>query len=234
MDSSFEEPISEAEETGGRATATPYETFLEDWRSAPAEYAPKSGGGTLVLNNRQLAIIGFIGVLSLALMASLAYAAGRVASTSPSRVVMVESAQAIPVPEQAKTALATPPAQAARPASAIPAPDATVPETKPSPMTKALTPEASDVQRASPVPPAQLPGAPAAAQGASFWQVGALDRGMATVSQKYLEDNGLPVRLEPVAGSNLVRVLVGPAAEAEVAALKQKLDGLGFQAFLKR
>ena len=36
-------------------------------------------------------------------------------------------------------------------------------------------------------------------RGLAFWQVGALDPGMAKVSEKYLQDSGLPVRLETTA-----------------------------------
>ena len=57
---------------------------------------------------------------------------------------------------------------------------------------------------------------------------------MANVSLKYLQDNGLPARLAPVAGTAQVRVLVGPSDIPGLTALKQKLDGLGFQAFLKQ
>ena len=58
--------------------------------------------------------------------------------------------------------------------------------------------------------------------------------GMAKVSEKYLQESGVPVRLEAIAGSNQMRVLVGPAEGQELNDLKVKLDGLGFQTFLKR
>jgi len=178
-------PQDEAADLGAE-----FEPFLQEWRPAPEP-------GTVVLTSRHLAIIGFVGMVALALMATLAYVAGRIASNGPSRIVMVDTAQALPV-------------------------------------------QAQPVQTVAPAPPAAKPvrlsttAVNAPIKGEAFWQVGALDRGMATVSLKYLQENGLPARLEPVAGSALVRVLVGPAAGAEIAALKQKLDGLGFPAFIKQ
>src|SRR4051794_17591709 len=71
-----------------------FEPFLQEWRPAPA-------AGTIVLTSRHLAILGFVGMVALALMATLAYVAGRIASNGPSRIVMVDTAQAQPVPVQA-------------------------------------------------------------------------------------------------------------------------------------
>jgi len=175
-------PTEETAELGSE-----FEPFLQEWRPAPA-------AGTIVLTSRHLAIIGFAGMVALALMATLAYVAGRIASNGPSRIVMVDTAQAQPVVAQSPTPV---------PAAAKPV--------------------------ALPINTANTPGT-----GESFWQVGALDKGMATVSMKYLQENGLPARLEPVAGSPLMRVLVGPAVGADIAALKQKLDALGFPAFIKQ
>jgi hypothetical protein len=174
-----------------------YEPFLEDW--VPTHLPTTTG--TLMLNNRQLAIVGFLAASSLALMMMLAYAAGRAATDGPSRVVLVESAQATPAPQGPLNR-----AKAALPAAA----------------------SAAAIEKASPVAQRETP------VRLSYWQVGALDRGMAEVSRKYLAENGLPVRLEPVEGSNAVRVLVGPMLEGDGANIKKQLDGLGFEAFLKR
>jgi hypothetical protein len=81
--------------------------------------------------------------------------------------------------------------------------------------------------------PAQINSA-APAAGESYLQVGALDRGMANVSLKYLQDSGIPARLEAVADSPLWRVLVGPLDTTTLAPMKQKLDELGFPSFLKQ
>jgi hypothetical protein len=74
----------------------------------------------------------------------------------------------------------------------------------------------------------------APATGESYLQVGALDRGMANVSLKYLQDSGIPARLEGIADSPLWRVLVGPLDSAALEPMKQKLDELGFPSFLKK
>ena len=202
MDSSFEGPISAAEETTGREAATPYEPFLQDWYPGPGESPAK---GNLVVNNRQLAIVGFIVVLAMALVAGLAYLVGRIASSEPGRVVMVDSAQSLPP---------------------VPA------SQKPPPIPRPVPAEVAAVKAASPVPQSHIPAGDV--RGLAFWQVGALDKGMASVSEKYLQESELPVRLEAIPGSNQMRVLVGPAAGTELEALKKKLDGLGFQPFLKQ
>ncbi len=85
----------------------------------------------------------------------------------------------------------------------------------------------------SPKVPAQSNGA-APGAGESYLQVGALDRGMANVSLKYLQDSSIPARLEAVADSPLWRVLVGPLDTSSIEPMKQKLDELGFPSFLKR
>ena len=227
MDSLIEAPVSaipvqdepvrlrevETDENTERQAATPYEPFLQDWYPAPTE---RIDVGSLTLTNRQLAIIGFVGILTVGLMAGLGYVAGRVASNSPSRVLMLESAQARPAPAPAptkKTSALAPVVMPAAPAQ--------------------VRTEATVVQKASPVPP-QLPATSASDRGLAFWQVGALDAGMAKVSEKYLQDSGVPVRLEAIAGSKQMRVLAGPAEGQDLNDLKVKLDGLGFQTFLKR
>jgi cell division protein FtsN len=236
MDSLIEAPVStapvqdlpvhlnavETDENTERQAATPYEPFLQDWYPAPTEPAD---AGSLTLTNRQLAIVGFVGILTIGLMAGLGYVAGRVASNGPSRVLMLESAQAAPpqVAPAKETSAFAPPAKPAVTQVKPPAPP-------PAPVQTQT--DAALALKASPVP--QLWLTVPSSSGSSFWQVGALDAGMAKISEKYMQDKGLPVRLEPVTGSPLVRVLVGPAEGQELTALKTKLDGLGFQSFLKR
>ena len=192
-----------------------FEPFLQDWYPARA---PEVSRGTLLLTNRQLAIIGFLIVGAMAILTVMAYAAGRLASGEPGRIVMVESA-AVPVK-------AAPPATTtSATATLAPVQVAGSRDERPSP-TGGNTVGTSANSSA---------GAVAESGRQSYWQVGSLDSGMAEVSKKYLEGNSLSVLLDPVVGTNQVRVLVGPALEgAELNDLKQKLDALGFQAFLKR
>jgi hypothetical protein len=171
MDSAREQSANHA------AQNTDFEQVLADWHPSPAS-------GTVALSHRQLAVIGFLGMVALVLMASLSYVAGRVASAGPSHVVMVDS----------------------------------------------VSPKPAE-------PPKTAPAAVAVAEplsGESYWQVGALDKGMANVSARYLQENSLPVRLAPIPGTAQFRVLVGPGSNEALAALKPKLDGLGFPSFLKR
>lgn len=79
--------------------------------------------------------------------------------------------------------------------------------------------------------------APAASaeSGQMFFQVAAVDKGMAEVSAQYLVQKGFSARVTPGPTSSVFRVLVGPlAGESQAQAMKGSLEELGFRPFLKR
>jgi hypothetical protein len=225
-DALAEQPTGEVTE---RQAATPYEPFLQDWYAAPAPQEV----GSLTLTNRQLAIIGFVGILTVGMMAGLGYVAGRVASNGPSRVLMLESAQQQATASPAAAAEVAPSKVVAAPTVASLAQVSAA--SKETPAKPSAIPTVDPVlgQKLSPVAPKPRT-TEASSTGVAFWQVGALDPGMAKVSEKYLLDAGLPVRLEAISGSAQLRVLVGPAEGIQLDVLKTRLDDLGFQPFLKR
>jgi hypothetical protein len=152
----------------------------------------------------------------------MAYAAGRLASGEGNRVVLVEPAA---VTSTVATAKPLPATQA--PAASIEKPTVKVVDNR-----SAVGGSVNNaIAKASPVVPLVADKAPVQL---SYWQVASVERGMAEVSKKYLEEKKLPVKLEPVEGSILVRVLVGPALDSQVKDYKQKLDSLGFTPFLKK
>ncbi len=76
-------------------------------------------------------------------------------------------------------------------------------------------------------------GAPAI--GDLYLQVAAANRGVAGIFAIYLDQKGVPVVVSEAPEADTYRVLAGPLPHSGVtAATKAKLEGLGFQPFLRR
>ncbi|MBL8173282.1 MAG: hypothetical protein JNK48_01345 [Bryobacterales bacterium] len=162
----------------------------------------------VVLGQRQLIAVCCMFLVTMGLVATLAYVSGR----SISAAQIAEG----PCPSEKAQAMVVEPAS-----NPVPAPLHA---------------------QAEPLPPRQTPIAPAAlpvdappASGSVFWQVGVVDRGIATVFIEHLTRLGLRARAADVQTPGFLRVLVGPLpTQAAVDDAKRILDKSGFQAFLKK
>ncbi len=166
----------------------------------------------IVLGQRQLIAVCCMFLVTMGLVATLAYVSGR--SITAAQVAEVpcnaEKAKAIVV-EPASNSVPTPLHAQAEMLPARPAPVAEKP---------VITPVGVDA------PPAP---------GSTYWQVGVVDRGMAAVLVEHLMRMGLRARSAPVQAPGLLRVLVGPlSSQSAVDETKNTLDKAGFQAFLKK
>lgn len=197
----------------------------------------ETGEFELVLGNNQL-VVGF---LIVALLFGVAFAMGYIVgrNSTPSVKLQAENTAAASVnkdtrPQPASPATATPaptppPDQPAAPPADQPAPAAqTPPEPAPQPTTQ---PARETVPAETPAPAA---GVAEAAPG-SYWQVIATsNRTSAEGMVAGLKEKGLPVTLSP-GPNNLVRVLVGPYADAQsLGRAKTVLETAGFHPVLKR
>jgi hypothetical protein len=194
--------------------------------------ASPPSSGQMTLGNRQVAAVSFVILTMLALVASVAYLAGRMVtpvittateakapeSRAPEQVYVVNSAQTV-TPAALSTAA---PAVTAAPATAAP-------------MAIRPTPAASPAASSIPAPASSAPVVSALSFRPVYWQVASVDRGMAEVSVEYLKKKGLPAVMAAGASPSVFRVLVGPADNSEAAArLKEELTQLGFTPFPKR
>ena len=170
----------------------------------------------IVLGQRQLIAVCCMFLVMMGLVAMLAYVSGR----------SISAAQMAEGPCSAEKAKAMVVEPAVNP---IPAPMQAQAGPLPAPLKVASPSVVSPV--AVVAPPVDAP--PAA--GSTYWQVGVVGRGVATVFVEHLTRMGLRARTAPVQTPGLLRVLVGPLpSQADVDATREKLDGAGFQAFLKK
>jgi len=204
--------------------------------------------------HRQTAALVFIAVALIAAVAALAYVAGRMsagtaaAGKGSEQFIVVDAPNGAPsAPHAAASAPRVMPAPARPPA--LPVSPATSP---------AVNPPVRPVAPAAPLthPPVQSPGtARPAAQGepaatakaplspappaswpqGDYFQVAAVERGMAEVSAEYLRKRGLPALVGDMASPGVYRVLVGPMRDAQqTGEIRTTLEKLGFRPFLRR
>ncbi|MBL8218471.1 MAG: hypothetical protein JNL62_04545 [Bryobacterales bacterium] len=169
----------------------------------------------VVLGQRQLIAVCCMFLVTMGLVATLAYVSGR----SISAAQLAEG----PCPSDKAKAMVVEPASATVPtplhAQAEPLPPPNVPIAPP----VAATPVVATKVDAPPAP------------GSVFWQVGVVDRGIAGVFVEHLTRMGLRARSADVQTPGYLRVLVGPlATQSSVDETKRLLDKWGFQAFLKK
>jgi len=91
------------------------------------------------------------------------------------------------------------------------------------------------VEPVKPAVPALVPQRAAAGRGDLYFQISAVDRGMANVTIEYLRRLGFPASATPGDTQGIFRVLVGPLQDpAETAKWKGELMAAGFQPFTRR
>lgn len=209
------------------------------------ESDPLTGKPTVefALGQRQIAAIGFVAVLLLGCVATMAYVAGRAISPGgapPVALAKVSPSREVPPRNIAEAA----PGVVKRVSSAkveqliMVEPAAAVPGTgQPSIMAaKAaeppVVPQATPAKQAS---PELKPLTAALLAGNTFWQVAATDLGMAQVTCELLTRKGLPAILGDSPSPGIYRVLVGPVHTPEESTRhKAGLDEAGFHPFIKK
>ena len=199
-----------------------------------SETVPEKSVGEFSVGQRQLAALGFVVFLLLGFVATMSYLAGRVARNQQPPV---QAAAAAPVRQRSATPL--PPAPVVKPAveqlimvetASAPAVTSPVTSAKPSALESvpALAPVKASVSQLTQVPTELL-------KGNTYWQVAAIDRGMAEVSCEFLLRKGLPALLGDSPSPGIVRVLVGPIhTQEETAKHKVVLEESGFHPFIKK
>jgi cell division protein FtsN len=189
----------------------------------------------IVLGQRQLVAICCMALVVLGLVATLSYVCGRSITAAQMRQQETLPPQAIVV-DPAKPAPSGPATQSASVPSALEARAETLPLQPPT--SAPSQPAATQLAAAQPALQPQTPrtavlGEPT--RGLSFWQVGVVDRGVATVFAEYLTRLGLKARLAAGDSPTTHRVLVGPLPDqAETENTRRILQSAGFQYFLRR
>jgi hypothetical protein len=85
------------------------------------------------------------------------------------------------------------------------------------------------------LPPSPVPSPAATTQPKeTYFQVAAVDRGMAEVSVEFLKGKGLPAKFVPSPNPSAFRVLVGPLGAEDQALIRSQLNSLGFTPFIQR
>ena len=198
----------------------------------------------LALGQRQIAAIGFVAVLLLGCVATMAYVAGRtIGPGGGAPAAVAKTIPAVQVPS--RTAAATAPI-AVKPASSGKVEQLIMVEAAAAPAT--TQPSIMSARAAEPPPLVQQPAAaakPATPElkpltatllaGNTFWQVAAIDLGMAQVTCELLTRKGLPAVLGDSPSPGIYRVLVGPVHTPEESTRhKAVLDEAGFHPFIKK
>jgi len=181
-------------------------------------------------NKRQQAVLLFILILFIGVVAALSYLVGRISEHPESalasggeQVIVVDRANSLE--GKAHPVLPPPP-----PTQIVNQPASQIVTAKP------LTLLSSGLQQPRPVQaePATAKAEPAGVKaGQTYFQVAAVDRGMAEVSKEYLIRKGLPGLVGDSPSPGVHRVLVGPLAENDVNRVRRVLEEAGFRPFLK-
>lgn len=209
------------------------------------ESDPLTGKPTVefALGQRQIAAIGFVAVLLLGCVATMAYVAGRAISPGgapPVAVAKVNPAREVPAPKIAEAAPAVAKAVGLAKVEQLimVEPAVVVPSTaQPSIMAAkaAEPPVGAQVTAAKTASPELKPLTAALLAGNTFWQVAATDLGMAQVTCELLTRKGLPAILGDSPSPGIYRVLVGPVHTPEESTrYKTGLDEGGFHPFIKK
>ena len=164
----------------------------------------------IVLGQRQLIAVCCMFLVTMGLVATLAYVSGRsiTAAQFAETPCAVERASAVLL-ERVSTSV-----PATFQARVTPLPVLPLSEPKPQ----------------APAGNADGPPSP----GSAFWQVGVVDRGISPVFVEHLGRMGLHARSASAGSPKFLRVLVGPLPPQEIDSIKKTLDKAGFQFFLKK
>ena len=174
----------------------------------------QTAGRELILGTPQIAVIGFVVVALVSLVGSVAYLAGRLTQGVAQASPMTRPHEEIRVIE--------PPAAPAVQAVAKPAPLAPVPA-------------AVSVAAVLPAPAAAPAPTPMPQPAVIYFQVAAVDKGMAEVTTEFLMRKGLSAEIKYAPDLGVYRVVVGPILSAEDQnSTKNALESAGFHPFLRR
>jgi cell division septation protein DedD len=183
--------------------------------SAPDDGSPREEEFELVVGRRQIAGLTFLALVMIAVCSGASYLAGKVVSAReepPAQTIQIEE----------------PPAPVATP----------LPTPQPTPMI-----EATIAPQVGP-PPSAPPAAPKAAEAplfanavprAIYIQVGAVEKGVATVIAEGLRGHELDAFVAPGPTEKVFRVLIGPFPDAEAYQKAQNIvDRIGLASFARR
>jgi cell division septation protein DedD len=195
------------------------------------------GDSRATLGNRQLAAVLFMGLLLVSLIASLSYLVGRL--SGPADAVKAQTQARKGMQEQVIVVDPIVGNQHAKPSPPSPIkvpPPQPVTVSPPSPKPQPAPPVAAAKPATPPIPhPAFASATPPGLAGSSFFQVAAVDRGMAEVSVEFLRKKDLPALLGDIASPGVYRVLVGPLNTIEETnRVKASLENAGFHPFLRK
>lgn len=193
----------------------------------------EEGEFELVLGNRQLLSVFFIGVVLLGVFFTMGYIVGRNTAPISSQIAEGEPVSRPTVVEQA-TARSGPPAPvdtSVRPSPVEPAKPKEIPRVEPPPPKSALARELK--QQLPPEPKPARATSTGAAKG-TFLQVAATKQTEAGLLADVLTKKGFPSTVAPVPDSPLFRVLVGPLRDNDVGPTREGLDKAGFKAIIRK
>ncbi len=189
--------------------------------------------GEFSVGQRQLAALGFIAFLLLGIASTMAYVAGRVAR-NPQAPAPV--AAAAPVRQRAAIPLPAPSRPAVEQLILVETASSVGPSNPAAVKPAAVAAPVETPVASQPVKAHQLTQVPTELlKGNTYWQVAAVDRGMAEVSCEFLLRKELPALLGDSPTPGIVRVLVGPIRTPdETARYRAVLEEAGFQPFVKK
>jgi cell division septation protein DedD len=191
----------------------------------------------IVLGRRQVASVLFVATVMIAVMCAVSYLAGKSLSPKKAEAPPVAGAVTASVPVIPMIEAIVEPdiaaAQRASQAAAEPASQATAQA------------KASQLSRPEPAPSTPIGGSdPAAAYsdsapifadprpGATYLQMGAVDKGVATIFAEGLRRRGFESFVAPGVSERMYRVLIGPLADpAAYSRTKQELEQIGLATF---
>ena len=183
-------------------------TTLEQPAPMEASIAAEAPEFEIVLGRRQMASLGLVAMVVLAVFSGLFYAIGK--STAPRVVADPPSSFAVPEPPQ----MIPPPM-----ATPLPQPEIVK---APAPQSGAATQDGTPLF-AEPQ------------QGALYLQIGAVEKGVAQIWAEGLRTHELNAFVATGPSEKIFRVLVGPLADTEAyQRAKQTIDEIGLATFAKR
>jgi hypothetical protein len=194
-----------------------------DSKASPSEEALSSGDVEYVVGRRQMASLGFMVVLLLAITSGISYIAGRAAGANPEPTRPIE-----PIPVATKPLVVEAPTQPVAEAPTVV--KASKPgETNPPAPSQVATPVVSAPPDVDPALTGQV------LPGQRYIQVGAVERNVAVLLTQTLRGRGLKGFVAAGPTNGVYRVLVGPLPQdEEYASAKASIDGMGIPTFTRQ
>ena len=180
--------------------------------------APESAEFEIVLGRAQIASWLFVGVIVVAVCSSVAYLAGKAASPKNAAPVVSTAIPAPPAAAQPHTEPAAPPAPEILPTASI------------------LVPPKADLP--SILKTAATAGPPLFAEpenGKVYIQIGAVEKGMATILAEGLRSHGFDAFVSAGPSEKIFRVLIGPLPDPDsFRQAKAAVDAIDLAAFARK